>query len=224
MQITLPLVISTGLLDSLNPCAISLLLLYIGLLYTMKKDHKVIMAFGFFYIASVYITYFFIGLGLLKVVNFFNVPFFFARITAWVAIIFGILNIIEYFFPNTPISIRIPMNIRQKANEWAHKATIPAAIVLGTLIALHEFPCSGAVYLVILGFLAKHETFLNGILYLLLYNLMFILPLFIIFLVASNRLVTEKLINLQERLGRKMHLILAAVMIALGASILLWIV
>lgn len=182
------------------------------------------MAFGFCYIASVYVTYFFIGLGLLQVVNIFNIPFFFAKITAWIAIIFGILNAIEYFFPNTPLSIKIPMNIRQKANEWAHKATIPAAFVLGGLIALHEFPCSGAVYLAILGYLGSHETFMNGVLYLLLYNLMFVLPLIIIFLVASNRLVIERLINFQERMGRKMHLILAAVMIALGAGILLWIV
>lgn len=218
MQITLPLVLSTGLLDSLNPCAISLLLLYIGLLYTMKKDHKTVLTFGFFYIAAVYITYFFIGLGLLKVVNIFNVPFFFAKLTAAIAIIFGILNIKEYFWPNSPLSIRIPMNIRQRASEWAHKATIPAAIVLGFLIALHEFPCSGAVYLVILGYLAKNETFLRGTAYLLLYNLMFILPLAIILALASNKVLTEKFVNWQERMGRKMHLILAAMMISLGVA------
>jgi cytochrome c-type biogenesis protein len=221
MNVTFPLVISTGLLDSLNPCAISLLLLYIGLMYTMKKDHKTVLTFGFFYIAAVYITYFFIGLGLLKVVNIFNVPFFFARVTAYIGILFGLLNIKEYFWPNLPFSIRIPMNIRQKASEWAHKATIPAAVVLGFLIALHEFPCSGAVYLVILGYLAKNESLLRGILYLLVYNLMFVLPLIVILALASNKVLTEKFINWQERLGRKMHLILAALMISLGIGMLL---
>jgi cytochrome c biogenesis protein CcdA len=114
------------------------------------------------------------------------------------------------------------MNIRQKASDWAHKATVPAAIVLGSLIALHEFPCSGAVYLVILGFLSKNESFINGVLYLLIYNLVFVLPLIIIFLVASNRVFTERMVNWQERIGRKMHLVLAAMMIALGLGILFW--
>lgn len=221
MNVTLPLVLTTGLLDSLNPCAISLLLLYIGLLYTMRKDHKAIMQFGFFYVGAIYVTYFMIGLGLLQVINFFNVPFLFAKITAAIAIIFGILNIKEYFWPNSPFSIRIPMNIRQKASEWAHKATIPAAIVLGVIIALHEFPCSGAVYLVILGYLAKNETLTRGILYLMLYNLTFVLPLLAILGLASNRVLTEKFVNWQERMGRKMHLVLAVLMISLGVGMFL---
>lgn len=216
MNVTLPLVLSTGLLDSLNPCAISLLLLYIGLLYTMRKDHKAIMQFGFFYVAAIYVTYFLIGLGLLQVVNFFKIPFFFAKITAGIAIFFGFMNIKEYFWPNLPFSIRIPMNIRQKASDWAHKATVPAAIVLGSIIALHEFPCSGAVYLVILGYLAQNETLTKGILYLLLYNLTFVLPLLAILALASNKVLTEKFVNWQERMGRKMHLILAFLMISLG--------
>lgn len=220
MNITFPLVISTGLLDSLNPCAISLLLLYIALMYSMKKTHKTIMIFGFFYITAIFITYFFIGLGLLRVMHLFNFPGLFAVIGAWISIAFGVLNLKEYFFPNLPFKIRMPLNVRAKASEWAHKATMPTAIVLGVLIGICEFPCSGAVYIAILGYLRTNETFLNGIMYLLVYNLMFVLPLVLVYLVASNRLVTEKLINLQEKSGRKMHLVLAFVMIALGSLIL----
>ena len=221
MNLTLPLVISTGLLDSLNPCAISLLLLYIALMYSMKKTHKTIMTFGFFYITAIFITYFFIGLGLLRTMHFFNFPGLFAVIGAWLSIAFGVLNLKEYFFPNLPLKIRMPLNVRAKASEWAHKATIPTAIVLGFLIGVCEFPCSGAVYLAILGYLRANESFISGLGYLFIYNIMFVLPLVLVYLVASNRLVTEKLINLQERSGRKMHLVLAVVMIALGALILL---
>lgn len=224
MQITLPLVISTGLLDSLNPCAISLLLLYIALMYSMKKSHGTIMLFGAFYIASIYVTYFLIGLGLLRVFHFFGTPHIILTIGGWVAIIFGILNLKEYFFPNLPIHIRIPLKVRQEAGDWAHKATVPAAIVLGVLIGICEFPCSGAVYLAVLTYLQAKETFLNGIFYLALYNLMFVLPLLGVYAVASNRVITEKMINLQEKSGRRLHLVLAAIMIALGTAILIWFV
>lgn len=222
MNITLPLIITTGLLDSLNPCAISLLLIYIALMYTMQKDHKAIVGFGVYYIAAVFVTYFLLGIGLLEAFQFFGIPNLIVKIGAIFVIIFGLLNIKEYFFPNAPLKIRMPMSVRMKANEWAHKATIPSAIILGFLVGITEFPCSGAVYIAILSYLQAQETLTSGIFYLFIYNIMFISPLVIIYLFASNQVITEKLINKQEQLGRKMHLILAGLMIVLGAVMLIW--
>ncbi|MDD3480684.1 MAG: cytochrome c biogenesis protein CcdA [Patescibacteria group bacterium] len=222
MDVTLPLVLSTGILDSLNPCAISLLLIYIALLFTLGKTRKEIMGFGVFYIAAVYVTYFLLGIGLLKTFVFFGTPNIILRGGAILAIIFGILNIKEYFWPDLPPHIKMPYSVRQKANDIAYKATIPAAITLGVLIGITEFPCSGAVYITILSYLQAKETFASGIFYLALYNLMFVLPLIVIYLVATNRVVVEKIINKQEQFGRKMHLVLAGLMIILGAAILLW--
>lgn len=221
MEITLPLILSAAALDSFNPCAISLLLIYIGLLFSMQKSHKTIITFGFFYIAAIYITYLFIGLGLLRVFHFFGIPNFILYAAAALSILFGFLNILEYYWPRNPFSIRMPLSVRQKASEWAHKATIPAAIVLGVLVGISEFPCSGAVYLGIIGYLQAKESFTSGVLYLLIYNIVFITPLLLIYFTASNRVITEKMINWQERFGRKMHLLLAALMISLGL-ILFW--
>ncbi len=222
MDITLPLIITTGLLDSLNPCAISLLLIYISLMYTMQKNHKTIIGFGVFYIASIYVTYFLIGIGLLQTFQILGMPNMILRLGAITVIIFGLLNIKEYFWPNSPLKIRMPMKVRMKANEWAHKVTIPSAIVLGILVGITEFPCSGAVYIAILSYLQAQETITSGILYLAIYNLMFVAPLILIYLLASNRVITEKLINKQEQFGRKMHLILATLMLVLGISMFIW--
>lgn len=223
MQLTLPVVVSAGLLNSLNPCAISLLLLYIAMMFSAQKSREAILAFGFFYITSLYVTYFLVGLGLLRasVIIF---PNFFVKAGAVLAIFFGLMNIKEYFFPKLPFHIKIPMKTRQIVGEIAFKATIPAAILLGALIAISTLPCSGAVYLATLSYLRAKETVASGIAYLLLYNLMFVLPLIVIYLVATNRIVTEKMINWQEQNGRKMHLVLAAVMILMGVAILIWLV
>lgn len=220
MQLTLPVVLSAGFLNSLNPCAISLLLLYISLMYSMKKSRESILTFGAFYIGSLYVSYFLIGLGVLRASTFIF-PYFFAKAGAVVAIFFGLMNLKEYFFPQLPVHIKIPLSTRQKVGEWAHKATIPAAIVLGGLIAVSTLPCSGAVYLATLSFLRAKETFTAGTMYLLLYNFMFVLPLIIIYAVTTNRLVTERMINWQEQNGKKMHLVLAAVMIIFGLFILI---
>lgn len=222
MNITLPLIITTGLLDSLNPCAISLLLIYIALMFTLGKERKTIMTFGLFYISAVYVAYFLLGIGLLKFFILFDTPNLILIFGAILSILFGVLNIKEYFWPNLPLHIRMPYSVRQKANDLAYKATIPSAIILGFLVGITEFPCSGAVYITVLAYLQAKETFLSGVFYLALYNLMFVSPLIFIYLVTTNRMVVEKIINKQEQLGRKMHLILAALMIVLGASILIF--
>lgn len=222
MNITLPLILSTGLLDSLNPCAISLLLIYITLMFTLGKSRKTVIGFGIFYIAAVYVTYFLLGIGLLQAFHLFGVPNLILKIGAVLAIIFGILNIKEYFWPNLPIHIRMPLSVRQKANDIAYKATLSSAVLLGVLVGITEFPCSGAVYITILSYLQAKETLTSGIFYLAIYNLMFVLPLVVIYLVATNKVVVEKIVNKQEQLGRKMHLILAALMIVLGISLFIW--
>jgi len=189
-------------------------------MFTLEKGRKAILVFGAFYIGAIYITYFLLGLGLLRVFHLFGVPGLILQIGAWLAILFGILNLKEYFFPNLPVHIRMPYSVRQKANDIAYKASIPAAVMLGVLVGITEFPCSGAVYLTIVAYLQAKETLLSGALYLAIYNLMFVLPLMIIYLVASNRIIVEKIINTQEKLGKKMHLILAALMLALGTFLI----
>jgi len=215
----LSVVLVSGLIDSFNPCAISLLLIYISLMFTLQKDRKEVFYFGLTYVVSIYVTYLLIGLGLLKAGTLFT-AYPVSKAGAIFVIIFGFMNIKEYFFPNAPFSIRIPLKIRAMVSKYAYQATIASAIIVGILIGLYEFPCSGAIYLAVVSMLSSKTNFLTGFGYLLLYNLMFILPLIAIFIAATNKITTEKFINLQEKHGRKLHLILALAMIVLGLVIL----
>jgi len=215
----LTVVLASGFIDSFNPCAISLLLIYISMMFTLQKDRKEIFYFGLTYVLSIYITYLLIGLGLLRAGTLFT-TYPISKIGAVLVIFFGLLNIKEYFFPNAPFSIRIPLKIRAVVSKYAYQATIASAIIVGVLIGLYEFPCSGAIYLAVISMLSSHTSFLVGLGYLLIYNLMFVLPLILVFVAATNKITTEKYINLQEKHGRKLHLVLALAMIVLGVVIL----
>jgi cytochrome c biogenesis protein CcdA len=189
------------------------------MMFTLEKSRKEIFYFGLFYVVSIYLTYLFIGLGLLRAGTAFTFnPI--SKIVAILVIIFGILNIKEYFWPGSKLTIRIPLRVRGLVSKYAYQATILSAIVVGVLIGIYEFPCSGAIYLAIVGLLTSKGTFWFGLPYLLIYNLMFILPLILIFILATNKITTEKFINLQEKHGRKLHLVLAVAMIILGIAIL----
>lgn len=216
----LSVVLISGFIDSFNPCAISLLLIYISMMFTLQKDRKEIFYFGLTYVLSIYITYLLIGLGLLRAGTLFT-SYPITKAGAVLVIFFGLMNIKEYFFPNAPFSIRIPIKIRAVVSKYAYQATIASAIIVGILIGLYEFPCSGAIYLAVVSLLSSQTSFWTGLIYLLIYNLMFVLPLILIFVAATNKITTERYINLQEKHGRKLHLLLAIAMIILGIVMLL---
>jgi cytochrome c biogenesis protein CcdA len=189
------------------------------MMFTLQKDRKEVFLFGLTYVASIYITYLLIGLGLLKAGTLFT-AYPVSKAGAIFVIFFGLMNIKEYYWPNSPFSIRIPLKIRAVVSKYAYQATIASAVIVGILIGLYEFPCSGAIYLAVISMLSSKTNFVTGFGYLLLYNLMFILPLIAIFVAATNKITTEKYINLQEQHGRKLHLVLAVAMIVLGIVIL----
>ena len=144
---------------------------------------------GFFYIAALFVTYLAIGLGLLRVINLFSVPHLVVKVLASLVIAVGLVGLKDYFFPGKFLILAIPLKFRQFIANFATLATLPAAIIVGSLVAITEFPCSGAVYLATLGLLSAKTTYLKGMGYLIIYNIMFVLPLVVILILASNRLV-----------------------------------
>lgn len=212
-----------ALIDSVNPCAITILLLMIGLMFSMQKSRRAILTMGFFYILAVYVAYFLIGLGFLKVVTLFNIAHLVAYIAVGILLIIALINLKDYFFPSflPKLNLRISLDSRQLISDWIFKASIPAIIVVGFLVAITEFPCSGGVYFAILGLLAVKTNFWQGFGYLLFYNFVFVLPLIIIYLITTNRMVAEKMVNSIEGLGKKSQLFMGIAMIVLAIIIYL---
>ncbi len=71
----------------------------------------------------------------------------------------------------------------------------------------------------VLGLLHDQATYLRGLGYLLLYNLIFVLPLVLILLLASNKLLLNKVQSWQTAERRAMRLWGGVAMIALGILI-----
>lgn len=216
----LPFVLSAGLLNSFNPCAIAILLIFIAFMFTVRKSRKIILVMGSVYIISLFITYLAIGLGLLKVVQISNTPNLISKIGAGIVIFIGLWGLFSSIFKTKFHILAIPMKARQIIANWATKVTVPAAIMMGILVGISEFPCAGAIYVATLTFLNAKTTFLTGLIYLILYNLMFILPLVVILLISTNRMVAEKIINIDENNSPRIRIIIALMMIAIGLLIL----
>jgi cytochrome c biogenesis protein CcdA len=218
-------VIVAALADSVNPCAISVLLITIGFLVSLKKSRGEILKIGSTYILAIFVTYVLIGIGLSYL---FTVMAEFLAIShgsitkslAVVMLVLAVISILEMYIPNFPIKLQIPSFAKGAIAKYIQQSTIPAAVILGILVALTEFPCTGGPYTFIIGYLRERGTLLVGFGYLLLYNLIFVLPLIIILWFGSQSKVLEKIEDLRKTKAKMVNLISSGVLILLSLVII----
>src|SRR3989338_8362663 len=182
-----PLVSLSALIDSLNPCAFSILLLTVAFLFSLGAMRSGIIKVGAAYIFGIWLAYLLIGLGLLGTLHIFNTPHFMGKLGAFILIAMGIINLLNEFIPKFPIKLQIPHSAHSKMADLMKKSSLPAVFFLGILVGLCEFPCTGGPYLMVLGLLRDSATYTKGFFYLVWYNLLFILPLAAALFVASDR-------------------------------------
>lgn len=218
----LPLVFVAALIDSINPCAFSILLLTIAFLFSLGKLRSGILKVGGAYIFGLFFVYMMIGLGILQVLHFFGTPHFMAKVGAGLLIAWGAINVINEFFPSFPIKLKIPQAAHHKMAELMEKASIPTAFILGVFVGLCEFPCTGGPYLMVLGLLHDSATYIRGLGYLLFYNVVFVSPLILILLIASDKAVLEKVQEWRKREIKSMRLWAGVAMVVLGIVIFLF--
>jgi cytochrome c biogenesis protein CcdA len=220
----LPLIVSTGLLDGINPCAFAVLLFFIAFLFTIKRTRADIAKVGAVYITMIYLTYLGIGLGILQALIFTGAPHLMAKLGSGLLIGLGLVNVKDYFWYGRWFSLSPSGRLHEASTNWLKRATLPATAVGGVLVGLCTFPCSGGIYVAVLGLLSAKATYWMGLGYLLLYNLMFIVPLIIILLGVSNRRAVGRLARWEASRKREVKLTTGLVMVALGAIILIWFV
>jgi cytochrome c biogenesis protein CcdA len=209
----------SAILDSLNPCAFSVLFLTVAFLFSLGRSRRKIVEAGLAFIFGIFATYVLIGLGILHVLNIFNIPNFMSKVGATAIIIFGAIGLINEFFPSFPIKLKIPQVGYKRIATLVEKATIPATLLLGFVVGLFEFPCTGGPYLFVLGLLHDQSNILRGFAYLIFYNIMFVLPLLIALVIAVNRQVLETMDKIRRAETKQARIWVAVIMILLGVLI-----
>ncbi|MCX6807031.1 MAG: hypothetical protein NT135_02860 [Candidatus Berkelbacteria bacterium] len=208
--------------DSINPCAIVTLLLFLIFLFSLRKQRRFIFLLGVLYILGIYVSYFLIGIGLLKTLHLFGIPHLFAKIMALVALVIGIATLYEFFSKKRLRIFSISPNMRLKLMNWANKSSIGGALGLGILVGVFEFPCTGGIYFAVIALLAAKTMFLDGLFWLLFYNLIFVLPLIIILILTTRPLVADKLLSWEEQKSHNTRLAVGIMMIILAITIWFW--
>jgi len=169
------LLLSLALLDSINPCDIAIMISLVIAIASVAGRYKAIGAVISFSLA-IYLVYFLIGIGLSQ---------FFSFFPPWlgivVAILFGIYTLYGGISSLKGDECRV---CRDRDISRFSSMPIIGGFALGLIISLTLTPCTAGPYIIFTGILSGF-TIWKRILYLLLYDLVFISPMLSIGIITA---------------------------------------
>ena len=234
---TFAAVLFAGLVDSINPCAIATLIFFITYLSATGRAKREVLMIGIAYTLGVFITYMALGLGLYNLIavsvrelEFFSILLY--PIIAIITIIFGIYSLYDFNKvrkgKKEEMKLKLPNTIKRLIGRVIkHHVKLRyfalIAIITGFLISLLEFLCTGQIYLPTISLVARTvpEYHAQAIFLLFLYNLMFVVPLIIVFLAVYNGMKSEQLQDFLIK-NRALIKLLTAIVFFVLAAFLIW--
>lgn len=191
--------VATGLADGVNPCAIATMIFLVSFLAMQKRKRSQVLLIGLAYTATVYLTYFAMGIGLKESVQRLSGYYVISQLIRWGAFAAAVAVALYSFrdalvYAKTGRAQDIKLQLPKAVKLQIHKvisanlggaSLLAGAVVTGFLVTILEAICTGQMYLPYIVAMARHgELRLRGLAYLAFYNFLFVLPLLIVMVLA----------------------------------------
>src|SRR3989338_217848 len=223
--LTIPILVVAALVDSINPCVFGVLIFLIAFMTKVFKSPNKMLLGGLVYTSVVYVTYLVLGVGFLKITVSFGVSQAVYWIAAIIAVLAGLLELKDYFWYGKGFTLQILPGNEERIKKYTQMIgdlqkkhillSLLIAAFLGFFVVLVELPCTGAPYLAVLALIGQGNIG-EGLPLLLLYNFIFILPLFFIIGIGYFSKSSDKLKKWREENKTVMRLATGIFLIALG--------
>jgi len=242
-------VIVAGLEDGINPCAFTVIVFFISFLSLQGYRKRELILIGSSFILAVFLTYLAIGLGIFNFFyqfkGFWFITHLLNSIIGSLSILFGIFAVYDFIkFKKTgstdDLILQLPKPIKERihkvvgffyrrTNQDKNNNVLPStdklmasAFVTGFLVSLLEAVCTGQVYLPTISFVLKTSSLkIQALGYLLLYNILFVIPLIAIFILALLGVSSKQFADFLKRHLGLIKLLMAALFFSLGIF-LIW--
>lgn len=207
-----------GLINGINPCSMSMLLFFISLIMVKKVN---IMKIGIAFSAGKFLAYLLLGTIFFELLSKLNIGWLHTAIKIIMLIVIVILvtlNLQDFFAAKrekyNKIRVQLPTAfrkfnhkiIKKLANIADLKLILIVSFLLGMIISLGEFLCTGQIYLTTIVTILQTNDSLNlqALFYLLLYDLAFIIPLLIL---TFGIYKGKEVFDVSEVIRGKLHII-----------------
>ncbi|MFD0895226.1 HEAT repeat domain-containing protein [Luteolibacter ambystomatis] len=230
--LTVPVVIGAGLLDGVNPCAFATIIFFLSYLQIARRTPREMLLTGAAFILGVFLAYLAAGLLLYRVLATLHERF--SGIQTWLNVIFAALALLAAVLSFRDamrarggrldeMTLQLPGFLKDRIRGVIRTGArarrfVIAAFVAGVVVSFLELACTGQVYAPIVYQIQQGQ--LDAVAMLVLYNLAFIVPLVVIFLLAYGGLRSDALIAFQKKHTFTVKLALAVLFLLLAAFIL----
>lgn len=227
-------VLAAGLLDGINPCALSVLVFFISYLTFVGRRRWEILAVGISYTLADFLVYFAIGIGALSFLMGLKTLPLISRFLYWLAVAVGlalaVYNFRDYLKARRGDYAGMELQLSTRTKQRVHRiirermsagSLIFGAFVVGLLTSVLEFACTGQIYLPTLAFvtqIASEKLRAYGLL--LFYNLAFEIPMVAVFLVAFWGVSSKKVAAWAEASVSGVKLATAGLFLAMSCGLL----
>ncbi|MGA2775667.1 MAG: hypothetical protein ABSE81_06375 [Candidatus Omnitrophota bacterium] len=244
-----PLVIfSAALIDGINPCAFTVIVFFMSFLAFQGYRRRVLIIVGLTFIFAVFLTYLLLRIGIFQFIYRLEGFFLLSRIVnlgiGVFSIILGFFAVYDFYkFKKTGrsegLALQLPQAVKNQIHsiisshyrrstaekeEGKHEnvsSLIVSLFITGFLVSLLEAVCTGQTYLPTIVFILKAYRSFKALAYLLIYNLLFIMPLVIIFLCAVLGATSVDCSAFMKKRLALIKILMAILFFSLGAF-LIW--
>jgi len=218
------IMIPAALADSINPCAFAVILLLLSSILIETKNRKKAILAGFLFALAVFLSYLAMWLWLFSALASATNTAIIKRIVWILWIIVWLANMKDFFRYGEWFRMEVPLARRPAMHKVIKKATSPIwAFIVWFLVSLFLLPCTSGPYITILWYLASENSVVNTwwLIYLIVYNLIFILPMiWITLLVWLWVKSAEELAAFRHKNIKLIHLIVWLLMLGLWIYVL----
>jgi hypothetical protein len=218
-DIPLMILVPAAIADSINPCTMAIMAMLLAI--TLEKSGKKnVLVSGIVFTAVIFICYLLMGIGVMKIVGDISIQKYFFYFMLIVSAAITALEIKSFFWYRPGMeAIEIPLFLRPHLQKVMAMATsLPMVAAVAVFCSLFLLPCSSGPYLMILSMLSLTDMwttqFFKAMGYLVIYNLIFVVPLIAITaIVAFGVRNPGDILSLRDKYVKQMHLIAGLLML-----------
>lgn len=227
-------VLLAGLADGVNPCAFATIVFLLSYLQVTRRTRGQIVRIGMAFIAGVFVTYFLLGLGLMELVTKLEILQRLGQALTYGLAVFALFLMVLSFRDGVlclrgrmgDMALQLPLVLKRQIHAAIRVGArqtrfVLAAFVVGATVSVLELACTGQVYAPTILYILKTGRESGRALGLILaYNVAFVLPLGVIFLLACRGLTSDGLRRWFERHAAAVKFATAALFLALALFLL----
>lgn len=215
--------------DAFNPCAFFVLLFLLSIMVNAKSRSRMLLVGGIFVFFSGFIYFLFMTawLNIFQLLGAGSDGGMIILAAGCLALIAGVINIKDYFFTKGEVTLSMSAENRtsliKRMGKLSNSSNLGALLIGSTVLAIlanaYELLCTAGFPMIYTSVLSMHNLpDIERYMYLVLYNIVYVIPLAIIVIVFSATLGKRKL---TEKEGQTLKLMSGVMMLGMGIALVI---